>query len=227
MSSTQALLAPSLPSQLINLLAAVMLLIAFAMLAQRRVLTLINLFAVQGLILTASTLLVAWTTSQPHLYWSALITLVLKVLVLPLILHRLIRKLNVKWDVETLIKIPTTMIVGIVLVILSFNLALPISALSGTVARGTLGIAIAIVLLAFLMMITRSKAVPQVIGFLAMENGLFFAATSATYGMPMVVELGIALDVLIGMVILGVFFFQIRERFDSLDIRHLEKLKED
>jgi hypothetical protein len=79
------------------------------------------------------------------------------------------------------------------------------------------------VLLAFLMMITRSKAVPQVIAFLAMENGLFFAATSATYGMPMVVELGIALDVLVGMVILGVFFFQIREQFDSLDIRHMEK----
>jgi len=83
------------------------------------------------------------------------------------------------------------------------------------------------VLLAFLTMITRSKAVPQVIGFLAMENGLFFAATSATYGMPMVVEFGIALDVMVGMVILGVFFFQIRERFDSLDIRHLEKLKEE
>ena len=92
--------------------------------------------------------------------------------------------------------------------------------------RGTLGIALASVLLSFLMMITRSKAVPQVIGFLAMENGLFFAATSATYGMPMVVELGIALDVLVGMLILGVFFFQIRERFDCLDIRHLEKLKE-
>ncbi|MNT62348.1 Hydrogenase-4 component E [compost metagenome] len=82
-------------------------------------------------------------------------------------------------------------------------------------------------LLSFLMMITRSKAVPQVIGFLAMENGLFFAATAATYGMPMVVELGIALDVLIGVLILGVFMFQIREQFDSLDIRHLEKLKED
>ena len=65
---------------------------------------------------------------------------------------------------------------------------------------------------------------PQVIGFLAMENGLVFAATSATYGMPMVVEFGIALDVMVGMVILGVFFFQIRERFESLDIRHLEKL---
>ena len=91
-----------------------------------------------------------------------------------------------------------------------------------------LGIALACVLLSFLMMITRAKAVPQVIGFLAMENGLFFAATTAaTYGMPMVVELGIALDVLIGVLILGVFMFQIREQFDSLDIRHLEKLKED
>ena len=90
----------------------------------------------------------------------------------------------------------------------------------------TLGIAMASVLLSFLMMITRRKAIPQVIGFLAMENGLFFAATSATYGMPMVVELGIALDVLVGMLILGVFFFQIREQFDSLDLKHLEKLKE-
>jgi hydrogenase-4 membrane subunit HyfE len=105
---------------------------------------------------------------------------------------------------------------------------LPISQLSSnSVASGTLGIALACVLLSFLMMITRAKAVPQVIGFLAMENGLFFAATSATYGMPMVVELGIALDVLIGVLILGVFMFQIREQFDSLDIRHLERLKDD
>ena len=132
-----------------------------------------------------------------------------------------------KWDIETLINIPTTMLVGIVLVIFAFNLALPISQLSTSVARGTLGIALACVLLSFLMMITRAKAVPQVIGFLSMENGLFFAATCATYGMPMVVELGIALDVLVGMLILGVFMFQIREQFDSLDIHHLEKLKED
>jgi hydrogenase-4 component E len=84
-----------------------------------------------------------------------------------------------------------------------------------------------VVMLSFLMMITRRKAISQIVGFLAMENGLFFAATGATYGMPMVVELGVALDVLIGMVILGVFFFQIREQFDSLDLQHLEQLKED
>jgi hydrogenase-4 component E len=146
--------------------------------------------------------------------------------VLPWLLHRLIVRLDVKWDVEGLINIPTTMLLGIVLVVFAFNLALPISQLANTVTRATLGIAMASVMLAFLMMITRRKAIPQVIGFLAMENGLFFAATSATYGMPMVVELGIGLDVLVAMLILGVFFFQIREQFDSLDLQHLEKLKE-
>lgn len=212
--------------QMINLLAALMLLIAFGMLAQRRIISLINLFAAQGVVLFLSTTLVGFVGGQTHLYWSAALTLVLKVFLLPWILHRLIRRLNVKWDVETLFNIPTIMLIGIGVVILAFNVAQPISQLAGTVARSTLGIALAAILLAFLMMITRSKAVPQVIGFLAMENGLFFAATSATYGIPMVVEFGIALDVLIGALILGVFMFQIRERFDSLDTRHLERLKE-
>jgi hydrogenase-4 component E len=212
--------------QLINLFAATLLLLSFAMLAQRRILSLINLFAAQGFVLFLSTALVAWLTGQHHLYGSAALTLALKVIALPWILHRLIRRLNVKWDTETLINIPTTMLVGIVLVILAFNLALPITMLAGTVTRATLGIALACVLLSFLMMITRSKAVPQVIGFLSMENGLFFAATGAVYGMPMVIEFGVALDVLVGALILGIFIFEIRERFDTVDTRHLERLKE-
>jgi len=216
----------SLPSQLINLLAAILLLLAFAMLTQRRVLSLVNLFAAQGLALALSTGIVAYVTHQPHLYGSAALTMVLKVMLLPWLLHRLIRKLDVKWDVEGLINVPTTMLIGIVLVVFAFNLASPISQLASTVTRATLGIAIASVMLSFLMMITRRKAIPQVIGFLAMENGLFFAATSATYGMPMVVELGIALDILVAMLVLGVFFFQIREQFDSLDLKHLERLRE-
>jgi hydrogenase-4 component E len=215
-----------LSAQLINLLASLMLLLAFAMLAQRRILSLIHLFALQGAVLTVNTVVVALTTAQTHLLYSAALTLILKVIVLPWILHRLIVRLNIRWDVETLINIPTVMLAGILLVILAFNLALPISQLAGTITRATIGIAMASVLLSMLMMITRRKAVPQVIGFLAMENGLFFAATSATYGMPMVVELGIALDVLVGTFIFGIFFFQIRETFDSLDIHHLEKLKE-
>jgi hydrogenase-4 component E len=218
----------SLPfyAQLINLLAALILLVAFAMLTQRRILSLINLFAAQGFVLVLSTAIVAYSTNQPHLYYSALLTLCLKVLLLPWILHRLIRALNVQWDVEPLINIPATMLVGIVLVIFAFNLAAPISEIAGTITKSTVGIAMASILLSFLMMITRRKAVSQVIGFLAMENGLFFAATSATYGMPMVVELGIALDFLVGTLIFGVFFFHIRDTFESLDIHHLEKLRD-
>src|SRR6185503_8639858 len=146
--------------QLVNLLAAILLLLAFAMLSQRRIISLINLFAAQGLVLFMATVLVATLTGQTHLYGSAAVTLALKVFLLPWILHRLIRRLNVKWDVETLVNIPTIMLAGIVLVILAFNLAAPISQLAGTVTRSTLGIALALVLLAFLMMITRSKAVP-------------------------------------------------------------------
>jgi hydrogenase-4 component E len=214
-------------TQFVNLLGSVLLMLAFAMTAQRRILSLIYLFTLQGTTLVLSTAVVGYVTNQPHLYLSAAVTGVLKVVLIPYLLHRVVDRLGIRSEVETLINIPTTMLMGIGVVIFSFNLAKPIAQLSTTLAGGTLGIALASVLLSFLMMITRAKAVPQVIGFLAMENGLFFAATSATYGMPMVVELGIALDVLIGVLILGVFMFQIREQFDSLDIRHLEKLKED
>ncbi|MBL6749741.1 MAG: formate hydrogenlyase [Nevskia sp.] len=216
-----------LSSQIINLCAAVLLLVSFAMLSQRRVLSLVQLFALQGAVLCLSTITVAWTAGRSELYVSAAVTLALKVLLLPYILHRLIRALNARWETELLLNVPATMLVGLLLVIFSFGLAQPISQLAATVTRSTLGIAIAVVMLSFLMMITRRKAVTQVIGFLAMENGLFFAATSATYGMPMVVELGVALDVLVAMLILGVFFFQIREQFDSLDLRNLEALKEE
>jgi hydrogenase-4 component E len=214
-------------TEVLNLLAASLLLISFAMLSRRRTQRLITLFAWQGLVLFASTLLVAYSSGLRELYYSAALTLLLKVIALPWILQRLIRRLGVQWDSETLVNIPTTMLVGLGLVIFAFGLAQPISRMATTITRNTIGIALAVIFLAFLMMITRRKAVTQVIGFLAMENGLFFAATSATYGMPMVIELGIALDLLIGFFILGIFFFQIREQFDSLDLSNMEALKED
>ncbi len=213
--------------QLINLFATLILMISFAMISQRRIVSLINLFALQGAALVAASILLGYATGQTDLYVSAILTLLLKVILIPWLLYRVIRRLNVRWDVETLINIPTTMLVGIGLVIFAFSLALPISRLSSSMAGGSLGIALACVLLSFMMMITRSKAVPQVIGFLSMENGLIFAATTVTNGMPMIVEFGIALDVLVGVLILGVFMFQIREKFDSLDIHNLEALKED
>jgi hydrogenase-4 component E len=212
--------------QLLNLFAALLLLLSFAMLSQRRIVSLVNLLALQGLMLSAATLLLAWRTHQGHLYMSAALTFALKVLLLPWLLHRMIRRLEVYWETEPVINPAGTMLVGVLIVIFSFGLAQPIAELANTTTRSALGIAVSVILLAFLMMITRRKALSQVVGFLSMENGLFFGAMSATYGMPMVVELGVALDVLVAMLVLGVFFFQIREQFDSLDLHHLESLRE-
>jgi hydrogenase-4 component E len=213
--------------QLLNSLAALLLLLSFAMLAQRRVVTLVNLLALQGTILCAATLLLAWRTGESNLYLSAALTLALKVLALPWLLHRMIRRLGVYWDTDTLLNIPGTMLVGVAFVVFSFGLAQPISAIASTATRSAIGIAVAVILLAFLTMITRRKAMSQVVGFLSMENGLFFGAMSATYGMPMLVEMGVALDVLVAMLIFGVFLLQIREQFDSLEIEHAQSIDEE
>lgn len=219
--------APTFATQVLQTLAGALLLISFAMLAERRSRRLVTLLIWQGVVLVTSTLLVAVTAQQPHLFYSAALTLVLKVGVLPWILLRLMGRLGIERDNEPLVNVPTLMLVGLGLVVFAFGLAQPITALATTVIRQTLGIALAVILLALLMILARRKAFTQVIGFLALENGLFFAATTTTYGMPMVVELGIALDVLVGVFIFGVFFFHIREQFDSLDLHHLETLKED
>ncbi len=213
--------------QLLNTLAALLLLLSFAMLSQRRIVGLVNLLALQGALLFSATLLLAWRTGDRNLYVSAALTLALKVIFLPWLLHRLIRRLGVYWDTEPLLNITGTMLVGVLVVIFSFGLAQPISALASTATRNSIGIAVAVILIAFLTMITRRKAMSQVVGFLSMENGLFFGAMSATYGMPMIVELGVALDVLVAMLVLGVFFFHIRDQFDSLDLKNFESLKEE
>ncbi len=217
----------TLAAQINSILAALILLTAFGLLVQRRIYGLLHLFAWQGLFLSISTGIVGYVSNVNHLYISSVLTLVLKVIVLPYILHVLIIRMQIRKEVDTVVNIPTTMLIGIALVIFSYNLTAPIIELSTLVTKSTLAVALATVMLGLLMMITRRNAVTQIIGFLSMENGLFFAATSATYGMPLVVELGVALDILIAAFIFGIFFFQIRTTFDSLDVNSMAKLKEE
>jgi len=210
-----------LAARINSFLAALVLLTAFAMLAQRRMNGLIHLFTWQGLLLSVNTAIVGYAAARHHLYISSVLTLALKVVALPYILHVLIRRLRIHKEIEVVVNIPTTM-----LIVFSYQLTAPIRELSTMVTRSTLAVALATVLLGLLMMITRRHAVTQIIGFLALENGLFFAATSATYGMPLVVELGVALDILIAAFIFGIFFFHIHATFESLDIEQMARLKE-
>ena len=216
----------ALAVQLNLLLAALILLTSFALLVQRRMVAILHIFAWQGFFLALSTAIIGFASGVHHLYISSLLTLVMKVLLLPYILLVLIQKLKIHREIESMINTPSTMLAGIALVIFSYHLTAPIRQLSTLMTRSTLAVALATVMLGLLMMVTRRHAVSQIIGFLAMENGLFFAATSATYGMPMVVELGVALDLLIAAFIFGIFFFHINTTFDSLDVDQMAKLKE-
>jgi hydrogenase-4 component E len=215
-----------LAARINSFLAAFVLLTAFGMLAQRRMNGLIHLFTWQGIFLSVNTALVGYVAMKHHLYISSLLTLTLKVVLLPWILHALVRRLRIHKEIEVVVNIPMTMLIGIALVVFSYHLTAPIREISTLITRSTLAVGLATVMIGLLMMITRRHAVTQIIGFLAMENGLFFAATSATYGMPLVVELGVALDLLIAAFIFGIFFFHIHTTFDSLDVDQMARLKE-
>lgn len=216
----------TIQEQLVLFAAALTLFTSFALLAQTRTLGCIHVFAWQGLMIALTTALVAAISGQHHLYSSALLTLALKVLILPWMLVRLVRRLGITHEVETVVQPTLVMLGAVALVVFSYYVALPIERLSALSTRNTIAISMAVVLLGMLMMVTRRQAVTQVVGFMSIENGLFFAAVVSTHGMPMVVELGIAFDVLVAMVIFGVFFLQLRESIDSLDTDRLNRLSE-
>lgn len=216
----------NLSEQAILTLAAVILFSSFLLLAQSRMISLIHTFAWQGGFLCITTLLMAASSGRHHLYVSAILTFALKVCFIPWQLRRMVERLDIKRDVETVCGASLVMIAAAALTLFSYYVVLPIRELSLLATRNTIAVSLAVILIGMLMMITRRKAVAQVIGFMSMENGLFFSAVVATYGMPMVVELGVAFDVLVAAVLFGIFFFQLRAGIGSLNVDHLNRLTE-
>jgi len=200
------------------------LVLSFALLYQRRLFGVIKIYAMQALLLAAAAAWQAHAQEAPHLYITAAIALVFKAVVIPIALHRIIVYLNIHRTLETALGIGPTMVVGVALVALSILLVLPVTAASGALTRESLAAALSIVLLGLLMMITRRNAVSQVVGFMSMENGLILAAVGVK-GMPLVVELSIAFSVMVAFIIFGIFFFHIRERFDTLDVHDIERFR--
>ena len=200
------------------------LVLSFALLYQRRLFGVIKIYALQALVLAAAAAWQAHAQDAPHLYITAGIALIFKAIVIPIALHRIIVYLNIHRTLETALGIGPTMVVGVALVALSILLVLPVTAASGALTRESLAAALSIVLLGLLMMITRRNAVSQVVGFMSMENGLILAAVGVK-GMPLVVELSVAFSVMVAFIIFGVFFFHIRERFDTLDLHYLETFR--
>ena len=209
-----------------HLIGATVLMMGFGLLYQRRMAAVIRTYAMQAMALAAAAAWQAHVQDAPHLYATAAIALLFKGIAVPAALQWLVRKLGIHRTVETALGIGPTMTAGVGLVALSIVLVLPVTTNAAALTRESLALAMSVVLLGLLMMITRRNAVTQVVGFMALENGLILAAVGAR-GMPLVVEISIAFSVLVAMTLFGIFFFRIRERFDSLDLAYLESYRGD
>ena len=204
-----------------HLRAGGLVLVSFMMLYQDRLFALINVFALHAVVLALSVAWQAYIQDAHHLYVTAAIALVFKAIVIPVGLHRIIQRLGIHRDIETAVGIGPTMLAGIGLVTLSMVLMLRVTPEADPLAREDLAFALSIILLGLLVMVTRRNAVSQVVGFMSLENGLVLAATGAK-GMPLVVEISVAFSILIAFIVIGVFLFRIRERFDSVDVGALD-----
>jgi len=211
----------TLDSDIAHLLAGSLVLVSFLLLYQDRMFALLNVFALHAIVLAFSVAWQAHLQHAPHLFITALIALLFKGVIIPAALHRIVVRLGIHRTIETVVSIGPTMLFGMGLVALSVVVMLPLTQSAGAFVREDLAFALSVLLLGFLMMVTRRNAVSQVIGFMSLENGLVLAATGAR-GMPLVVEISVGFSVLIAFLVIGIFLFRIRERFDTVELQALD-----
>ncbi len=212
-------------AQLITLLASIMLVLQLLLAIQRMLVMNIRLFALQSFLLAAIAAVVGWTYNAWHVYVVAVLTLIGKVIFLPWLLQRLVRRIKIEQEILPFVNMPASMLICGALTVLGYVVARPFTSLE-RLGSNTLAVAITLLLTGFFLMINRRKAITQVLALLTMENGVMLAAIALTsYGMPLVVEIGIFFDVVIAVMVLGILVFRIRETFASMDVSKLNELK--
>jgi hydrogenase-4 component E len=214
----------SLSFDIAHMLAGALVLLSFLMLYQTRLYPLINVLSAHAFVLALSVSWQAYIQNAPHLYITAAIALVFKAIIVPIALRRMVFRLGIHREIETVVSIGLTMLAGMGLVALSLEVMLPVTAQSDPVAREDIALALSVVLIGLMVMVTRRNAVSQVVGFMSLENGINLAATGAR-GMPLVVEISVAFSILIAFIVIGIFLFRIRERFDTVDVGALDEFR--
>jgi hydrogenase-4 component E len=209
-----------------HMLAGSLVLVSFVLLYQDRMYALINVYAVHAVVLALSVAWQALIQNAPHLFVTAAIALAFKAIVIPTALHRIVARFGIHREIEAVGGVGLTMLAGMALVALSMVVMLKVTGESDPLAREDMAFALSVILLGLLMMVTRRNAVSQVIGFMSLENGLVLAATGAK-GMPLVVEISVAFSILIAFIVIGIFLFRIRERFDTVDIHVIDRFRGD
>jgi len=207
-----------------HFLAGAVLVISFMLLYQDRMFGMLKVFAMQALALAAAVAWQAYTQDAPHLYVTAGIALVMKAGIIPWALRLMVLKLGIHRDIEKVVGVGMTMLLGVGLTVLAVMVVFSVTEGAAGFTREDLAFALAVILLGLLTMITRRNAISQIIGFMSLENGLILAASGAK-GMPLVVEISVAFSVLIAFFVFGVFVFRIRERFDTIDVDTLDRFR--
>jgi hydrogenase-4 component E len=221
---------PLFGNTLITMMAALLLVLQILMVAQRWLVTNIRAFGVQSFLLASIAATIAHFSHAPHIYVVAALTLVFKAILLPLLLERLVTKIEIRQEIEPFVNVPISVVISGLLTLLAYVVAESFhrpeeAAGPASLGHNTLAVAIALFLIGFFMMVNRRKALTQVLGLLCLENGIFLAAISLTYGVPLLIELGITFDLVVAVMVLGILVYRIRETFDSMDVSKLSRLR--
>ena len=221
---------PQFGDKIVTLMAAFVLVLQIAMVAQRWIVTNIRIFAAQSFLLAAVAWTIAYFNHAPHIYIAAVLTLLIKGILVPIALERLVSRIEIRQEIEPYLNAPLSVVISGALTLVAYVVAEsfyhPDEGLgAASLGHNALAVAISLFLIGFFMMINRRKALTQVLALLSLENGMFLAAISLTYGMPMIVELGVLFDVLVAVLVLGILVYRIRESFDSMDVSRMRRLR--
>jgi hydrogenase-4 component E len=221
---------PQFGNRMITLMAAFVLVLQIAMVGQRWLITNIRVFAAQSFLLAGIANTIAYFNHAPHLYAAAFLTFALKAVLLPIVLERLAGKIDIGQEIAPLVNVPVSLVIAGGLTTVGYLVAQSLhrpeeAASPASLGHNTLAVAVSLFLIGFYMMITRRKALMQVLALLSLENGMFLAAVSLTYGVPLIVELGILFDLVVAVMVLGILVYRIQETFDSMDVSKLSRLR--
>jgi hydrogenase-4 component E len=213
--------------KMVTLMAAIVLVMQIAMVAQRWIVTNIRIYAAQSFLLAAIAGIVAFFNHAPHIYAAAILTLLAKAILVPIGLERLVARVGIRQEIEPILNVPMSVVISGGLTLVGYVVAESFNRPdeAHVLGHNVLAVAISLFLIGFFMMVNRRKALTQVLALLSLENGLFLAAISLTYGMPLVVELGVLFDVLVAVMVLGILVYRIRESFESMDVSRLRRLR--
>ncbi len=215
-------------NRVVTLMAAFVLVLQIAMVGQRSLLTNIRLFGAQSFLLAAIAGAIGWYNHAPHMYFAGGMMAIIKAFVVPLLLTELVERIDIRHEIEPFINVPVSIVIAGGLTLVAYLVGASFyhpEAGASSLGHNTLAVAISVFLIGFFMMINRRKALTQVLALLSLENGVFLAAICLTYGMPMIVELGVFFDVLVAVMVLAILVYRIRETIESMDVSKLRRLR--